>query len=134
MGQKMTGEGAWSLEDAATGAPACRTWLTWLMKNVECVIPVVNEVDGLPSRDSKSEESTCAGAAGIDRLDSDLHVGGRGLDDVAVASVNRENVAIGRDGQAERLVQSATLRYRRASSCAVHAGHSIRDRSNPAPQ
>src|SRR5215471_14003427 len=104
------------------------------MKNVECVIPIVNEVDGGPSSDSQSEESTCAGAAGIDRLDCDLLVGGRGLDDVAVASVNRENVAIGRDGQAERLVQSTTFRYRHASSCAVGAGRRIRDRSNPAPQ
>ena len=76
------------------------------MKKVQRVVAVVDENDAFSvESDGETEKSTGARATGIDVLNRDLGTTGGRFYNVAVPSVDRQNVAIGSDGHTKRLVQ-----------------------------
>ena len=86
-----------------------------LVKQVEGVVAVVNEVDALAvGTYSQTEKRAGTRAAGIDGLRCKLHACGRGFYQVAVSAVHGEDVVVRCDGEAQRLVQASACRNGRA--------------------
>src|SRR5690349_5725225 len=86
--------------------------LRLLVEQLEVVVgaEVVDEVDGVGAGlDGQAEQVASAAGVIVDGLDRGLPAERGGLDDVPVAAVDGQDVAVGRDGQAEWAVQRAAL-------------------------
>src|SRR6478609_652904 len=81
-----------------------------LVEQLEVVVgaEVVDEVDGVGARlDGQAEQVASAAGVVVDGLDGGLAAERGGFHDVPVVPVDGQDVAVGRDGQAERSVQRA---------------------------
>src|SRR5215471_17622106 len=100
-------------------------------QKVECIRRVVNEEDprlgGL-----KAKESARAGRrpARIDQLGGHLLSIMVDLDQVAVASIRRDEVAIGSSRQSQRIIQSPSLGESASKSRAGGPNQRVRDRGD----
>jgi hypothetical protein len=82
------------------------------VQQFEGVGGVVDEVDGTVERlDRQPEQGARArrGTGAVQLADRDLEPEGRDFDEVPVAAVDRQDVAVGRDDQAELTVEAPAL-------------------------
>src|SRR5215469_11480806 len=98
------------------------------MQQVERVVSVVHEIYAVVVRsEGKSKERTATGSGRIDVLDGHLFATRPGFDYVSIPRVDRKDVAVGRDRQAQRLIQGAQSGYGGAVTSTGHAEECVRN-------
>src|SRR5271166_3900968 len=120
-------------------APALRceaTRLVGLVEKVKSVGGVIHEHDAALRIKDQAEERACARrvTAAVDQLAGDLGAARGDFGDVAVVSVDYENVAVLSDRQTQRIVQPAAAGKYRAGASSPGAGERIGDDGNAVVQ
>src|SRR5580704_11025604 len=73
------------------------------MQQVQRIVAVVNEVDAFPIESNRQTEERPSSLPGsIDCLHRNLRPSGCGLDHIAVACVDGQNIAVGSNGEPQR--------------------------------
>src|SRR3984885_6270969 len=117
--------------------PARRFWLAVLVQQVQGVGGVVDEVDAVAaSRDGEAEQRPGAGrrTGRVQLLDRDLAAVRLDLHQVAVEGVDGEDVAVRRDGHAQRALEGAVPADRQPGAGAAPAQQRVRYGGDPVPE